>query len=164
MLFGDCDSCKALLEDKGYIVIPPVNSALTTPKDVVRYFYNKVRSTYNIAPEEFSWGTEAIYARIFVLQLSPIGDIKDKLAYIQAEKIIDNTFNDITEIEKYFRITTIKLFIMKKTSWLLDRALKASSVDDFGYTSKDKAVYDAAYKAYLAEEDYSNNILNKLVG
>ena len=164
MLFGDCDSCKALLEDKGYTVIPPIDSTLTTPKEVARYFYSKIRSSYNIAPEDFNWGVESMYARVFILQLSPIGSISDTLAYIQAKKIIDSIFEDISAIDKYFKVTTIKLFIMEKTSWLLDKAMHKYRVDSSGYTSDDKDIYEAAYETYLADEEYSNSILKKLMG
>jgi len=163
MLFGDCDSCKALLEDKGYIVIPPIESRLTTPKELVRYFYNKIKSLYNIAPEDFNWGLENIYARTFILQLPPTSDIKDKVAYTQAERIIDAVFKDIRSIEKYFKVDTLKLFIMHKTSWLIDRAMNVSSEDTSGYTAEDRDSYEAAYESYLSKETFKNDILRKIV-
>ena len=165
MLFNDVNTCIAVLEDNGYIVIPPVKSPVKNYKGVVKYFYSKIKSRYNIGPSEFNWRNESLYAKTFVKQLSPTSKSTDSNALKQACMIIDALIDDIIVIEKYFRLTSLKLLIMENTSWLTEKAMRdiQSKVEGYnGMSESEVAEMNAAYSLYLDKQPKNTELLDVL--
>ncbi len=165
MLFNDVDSCVALLESKGYTILPPLDNKIKTPKDLAKYFYNSIRSYYGVSVSEFNWKLETLYAKTFLIQLSPISKETDSYAISAAIKIIDSVIKNIESYEKYFKIKTLQLFIMDNTAWVVRKALKDidnNMVDDTGFTTEEWDAVISDYTKYL-ESDKNTDLIDKLM-
>lgn len=165
MLFNDESSCVDVLESLGYIVIPPINVKLKTPKDLAKYFYRQVYSRYNISIDEFNWKLESMYAKTFLIQLSPVSKASDAHAMLVAIKIIDSVIKNIKSYEKYFNIDTLQLFIMDNTAWIVRKALydiDSNNVYDTGFTREEWESVTSDYDKYL-ESDTNTDLINKLM-
>ena len=163
MLFNDLDSCIAKLEANGYIILEPIESEIKTFKELPKYFFAKIKSRYNISPVEFNWRLEALYARTFVKQLSSKSSHVDNIALQQAKLIIDALMYNIDTIDKYFKLTTLKLLIMESTSWLLEIAMKSIKDNSrMGFDIAEFEAMQAAYGLYLDKQQIDNTLLQNL--
>lgn len=158
MLFGDTDSCIAHLESEGYIILPPVSNPIKNYKELVKYFYTKVKSHYNIQPSDFNWKMESGYAKTFIKQLSPIGKSNDSNAIKQACIIIDALVEDLSYIEKYYKLDSMRLFIKDNTGWLIERAVSNIKND----SDKIISMYEIDYERYLDMHPLRNDLLEQL--
>lgn len=162
MLFeSSLKECIALLENKGYIIIKPVTGKVKNGKDLARYFWNKIKSRYNIPLSEFNFRMESMYGNTFIQQLSYKGSVRDGEAIKQAILLIDTVYDHIDEYEVYVKVNSLKLFVMRSTYWVIEKAVGYLQDKDaeelYGCSEEEWQAYEQEYSRFLTDKKFNSS-------
>lgn len=172
MLFLDEKTCIDFLESKGYYTYKLFDTSMipTNPLELVKYFFSKFRSMYNIDYMSILWKSETHYAKNLIIQMSQTGSIKDKVAMSKCKYIIDTIYENIDIFDKYYKFNTLKMLAAESGYWVIEKcfSLDNNKINErTGYSQKE---YDNLYGAYEKMVEEKVNLdkikieLNKILG